>query len=73
MESDLGIENTEMEISCLLFDRYKIKLKMLSRVLSSAVRSAKTNNMLFKAAQRGVYTDATRPHVFINEHTKLLV
>jgi len=26
-----------------------------------------------KTAQRGVYTDATRPHVFINEHTKLLV
>ena len=28
---------------------------------------------LFSTMQRGVYTKETQPHVFINEHTKVLV
>lgn len=28
---------------------------------------------LCKLTARGVYTDATRPHVFINRHTKVIV
>ena len=57
--------------------RYKInRNKMLARALSSAFRGAarpSAQNMLLRTAQRGVYTNETRPHVFINEHTKVLV
>ena len=46
---------------------------MLNRALSSVFRGATRNpNMLFRTAQRGVYTKETKPHVFINEHTKVL-
>ena len=46
---------------------------MLSKALTTAFRSVRTPNMLMRTAQRGLYTDATKPHVFINEHTKVLV
>jgi hypothetical protein len=61
----------------LIIDRYKINKtnKMLARAVSSVFRGAAktTPNMLMRTAQRGVYTNETRPHVFINEHTKVLV
>ena len=42
-------------------------------MLSKAMQSVLKPNMFFRTAQRGVYTKETRPHVFINEHTKVLV
>ena len=40
-------------------------------MLSKVIRQGSQN--LCKVASRGVYTDATRPHVFINKHTRVLV
>ena len=40
-------------------------------MLSKAFTKGTQN--LMKVASRGVYTDATRPHVFINKHTRVLV
>jgi len=46
----------------------KIKLKMLSRAFNKTQAKSLVNTL-----QRGVYTKETQPHVFINEHTKVLV
>ena len=37
-----------------------------------ASRLTRANPMLGVTAARGVYTDETRPFVFINEHTKVV-
>lgn len=47
---------------------------MLSKAFATTTKQllAKPTNFMPLAA-RGVYTDATKPYVFINEHTKVLV
>ena len=37
-----------------------------------ASRLSRANPMFAATASRGVYTDETRPFVFINEHTKVI-
>ena len=47
---------------------------MLSKLIPKNMmlqRAAKT--FMGATATRGVYTDETRPYVFINEHTKVIV
>ena len=42
-------------------------------MLSSVIRSAKRPASLLNMATRGFYTAETKPYVFINKHTKVLV
>ena len=44
---------------------------MFSKSLLSAQR-ALANRSILNAAQRGIYAPGTEPHVFINEHTKVI-
>ena len=44
---------------------------MLSKILANSQLSRAATFMGF-AARRGVYTNETRPYVFINEHTKVI-
>lgn len=44
---------------------------MLSKSLTKGLLSRATP-VFGAAASRGVYTDDTRPYVFINEHTKVI-
>lgn len=44
---------------------------MLSKAIAKNLLS-RTSPVMGAAAARGVYTDETRPHVFINEHTKVI-
>ena len=47
---------------------------MLSKAFATTTRQmlARPSNLMPLAA-RGVYTKDTQPHVFVNEHTKVLV
>jgi len=45
---------------------------MLSKVGARLLNTTKVN-MMGNVARRTAYTDATKPHVFINQHTKVLV
>jgi len=44
---------------------------MLSKSLTKGLMS-RASPAFGAAASRGVYTDETRPYVFINEHTKVI-
>ena len=47
---------------------------MLSKALATATKQMVTKpTSLMPLAARGVYTADTKPYVFINEHTKVLV
>ena len=45
---------------------------MLSKIGAKILNTTKVN-MMGHVAHRTAYTDATKPHVFINQHTKVLV
>ena len=45
---------------------------MLSKISLSKSLLSRTSSILGSTAARGVYTDETRPYVFINEHTKVI-
>jgi hypothetical protein len=49
------------------------KFKMLSRAITSITRPATKMTGIVPTLNRGVYTKETMPHVFINQHTKVLV
>ena len=46
---------------------------MLSKFIPKNMMLKKASTFMGSAATRGVYTDETRPYVFINEHTKVIV
>jgi hypothetical protein len=45
---------------------------MLSKCLAKNLLKKPQSLMAPSMAARGVYTDETRPYVFINEHTKVI-
>ena len=46
---------------------------MLSKLIPRPQMLQKAATFMGATATRGVYTDETRPYVFINEHTKVIV
>lgn len=46
---------------------------MLSKLIPRPQMLQKAATFMGASATRGVYTDETRPYVFINEHTKVIV